>query len=694
MQFPPLFSRSTSFKIVCLLALTSICRAEETRDHNVTLDDYFSLAYLPEAVTSPDGRYIAYAQALWQESTDDRKADIWVVDTRSRLTKRLTFDREGYNSLKWSRDSKLLFFLGNRNREGATKPPFDGKTQIWRLTIDGDELIPVTSAPEGVDQFDLSGDSNDVYYSTSSNGPQKEWSALKNQFPEIVYGHRAEPITKITRLNMNDWRTEQVATIRCAVSELAVSPDGRYLALITAPEEAVISFEGKSRIDLIRLNTQQTTTLPDKLWRAEAPSPYGRLESLTWSDDSQALSFVIAFDGFPSEIIIARFSNEQPSLARLKRPTDISLLANVDMPLMMHWRRGSSELCFLGEQGGRIRIYSALQLTDAQQASVSCLTPGDVAVDSFSFDYSGDQIGAIVGDPTRFADICLFGPSGIVQRITNVNPQTKRWKLPRSSIVSWKGADNVPVEGILEIPPNATEGEKLPMIVVIHGGPTASSPFRLLYDYFGHGLYSFSDYAVLSPNYRGSTGYGDNFLTDLIGHENERDVDDILKGVDAMVERGIADPDRLGVSGWSNGGFLTNCIIARTNRFKAASSGAGVAETLLEWGASDEPGFTMAFLQGFPWAKALEYSKASPVFELGPVQTPTLFHVGENDPRCPSVNSRTLFRALSTYLSIPTELLIYPKEPHNLGGYRSRKAKMTWDLAWFDHYIRGKGSDK
>jgi dipeptidyl aminopeptidase/acylaminoacyl peptidase len=227
------------------------------------------------------------------------------------------------------------------------------------------------------------------------------------------------------------------------------------------------------------------------------------------------------------------------------------------------------------------------------------------------------------------------------------------------------------------------------MIVSIHGGPTQSKTFQLLYDYFGHVLYSSNGYAVLSPNYRGSTGYGDQFLTDLIGHENDIEVEDILKGVDAMVERGIADPNRLGVAGWSNGGYLTNCVIAKTDRFKAASSGAGIADILLEWGATDEPAYPMVFVQGFPWNVATAYQKASPVFSFGAVRTPTIFHVGENDPRCPSINSRTLYRSLKEYVGVPTELLVYPAEPHILQHYQSRKAKMAWDLAWFGRYIKG-----
>ena len=167
-------------------------------------------------------------------------------------------------------------------------------------------------------------------------------------------------------------------------------------------------------------------------------------------------------------------------------------------------------------------------------------------------------------------------------------------------------------------------------------------------------------------------------------------MEDILKGVDALVERGIADPDRLGVMGWSNGGYLTNCLISTTTRFKAAISGAGIVDAVMEFGANDEPAYSIALKQGFPWSRPENYHRASPTYRLDKVRTPTLIHVGGNDERCPPGHSRMLYRALKEYVHVPTELVVYPGEPHGLVKDRSRQAKMDWDLAWFDRYILGK----
>ena len=157
-----------------------------------------------------------------------------------------------------------------------------------------------------------------------------------------------------------------------------------------------------------------------------------------------------------------------------------------------------------------------------------------------------------------------------------------------------------------------------------------------------------------------------------------------------MVERKIADPKRLGVMGWSNGGYLTNCLISTTTRFAAASSGAGIVDTVMEWGGNDEPAYMNILKGGLPWDKPDVYRRTSPTYNFNKIRTPTLIHVGGDDPRCPPAHSRMLYRALKLYNKVPTELLRYEGEPHGLSKYANRRAKMTWDLAWFNRYILGK----
>ena len=199
-------------------------------------------------------------------------------------------------------------------------------------------------------------------------------------------------------------------------------------------------------------------------------------------------------------------------------------------------------------------------------------------------------------------------------------------------------------------------------------------------------------YAVLSPNYRGSTGYGDQFLTDLIGRENGIEVEDILKGVDAMIERKIGDPEAPRCDRLEQRRLSDELPDREDQPLQGSQQRHGIADIALEWGTNDEPAYAMAFVKGFPWNQAEEYRRASPVFTFDKVRTPTIFHVSHQDRHCPAGNSRMLYRALREYLKVPTQLIVYPDEPHGLGRYSDRKAKMTWDLAWFDRYILGKNA--
>lgn len=291
------YSNLYLFQIVLGLCFASALQAEEGRDHNITLDDYFTLAYLLESIISPDGQYVAYAEARWQESTDDRKADVWVVTTTNGEIRRLTFDRGGDNNLKWSPDSKYLYFAGNRHREGATQPPYDDTKQVWRVPVEGGEPLAITRFPGGIGVFDLSNDGHAIYYTTTHQDSGGEWSTLRDQFKNIQYAVSPGQITEVNKLDLQNWRIETFATLKRAISELSFSPERHRLALITAPEDTVMSFEGHSQIEVIQLATAESKVLPDELWRAKAPSPYGRLEALTWSKDGRALSFIIAFDG-------------------------------------------------------------------------------------------------------------------------------------------------------------------------------------------------------------------------------------------------------------------------------------------------------------------------------------------------------------------------------------------------------------
>jgi len=264
----------------------------------------------------------------------------------------------------------------------------------------------------------------------------------------------------------------------------------------------------------------------------------------------------------------------------------------------------------------------------------------------------------------------------------------REYKLPKAEAIQWKGADGATVEGILYYPIDYQPGQKYPLAVQTHGGPQAS-------DKFGFGSWgnyvqvlTAKGYAVLQPNYRGSTGYGDAFLRDMVGHYFKNAHLDVMTGVDEVIKRGIADPDRLVKMGWSGGGHMTNKIITFTDRFKAASAGAGAANWISMYAQSDVRTYRTPWFGGTPWQKNMPfdaYWNNSPLKDIANVKTPTIFLVGEKDVRVPMPQSVEMYRALKSN-GIPTHLYVAPREPHGWQELRHELFKMNVELEWFEKY--------
>jgi dipeptidyl aminopeptidase/acylaminoacyl peptidase len=678
--------------LVALVVLLSPAWAADppARTHDITVDDYLSIHLITTCETSPDGRWVAFTELRWGDHDKPRSTDLWVVNTGTGRPMRLTFDPVSEHSPQWAPDSQHLYFVTKRKR-GDDRPPYDGTDQVWVLATHPGEPFPVTRVKGGVQGYQLSKDGRLLYYLKKGKEAEREWKPMREKYPDIAFGSGAFHYNEIWQLDLETWREKKLVAPDRYITEFKVAPDGRRLAMITSPDDRLITKEGQTRVDVFDLQTEKTLTLPDKLWRADAPTPYGWLEGLAWSDDGDRLAFTVGFDGYQTEILVAEWTGAQPDVRRLTRPDEISVSGS------LQWIPGTADLCFRAQRRAREHIYCIADVRGGKQGAQRVLTPGDIVVHGFSFAPDGRHVAYIVSGTQHMTDVFwadLKTPAAAPARLTRINPQIDTWKLPQITLVTWKAPDGAEVEGVLELPPGYQEGDgPLPLAVELHGGPTDAALIGMQYWIYGRTLFPARGWALLSPNYRGSTGYGDKFMTDLIGREADIEVQDVLAGVDAMIERGIADPDRLGVMGWSNGGFVTNAVITTTQRFKAASSGAGVLDMFMQWGLEDTPGHVINYMRGLPWERTEAYVKASPGYRLGKVTTPTIIHVGENDERVPAANARTLYRALKEYTKTPTILLVYPGAGHGLAISDHRKGKLDWDVAWFDRYVLGKSDE-
>lgn len=673
-----------------ILFLIPVAVLAQGRTHDITPDDYFTLNTITEIAVSPDGSQVAYILSTWDKAEDNRKTDLWVVAAGGRAKPvRLTFDRANDRHPKWSEDGKSIYFLGNRKREAEKKPPFDGTTQIWRIAADGSgEPRAITRDAGGVTGFDYAHIADAIFYSKDKDhADQDDFAKLRSTY-KADYGHGKRKVSEIHKLDLATWQSRKLVDETRYIREFTVAAKGDRIAMITAFDDTVVKSEGESRVDIFDVykeglnETGKVTTPSTEVYRAKASSPYAWLDNLCMNEKGSGIAFTAVHDGYPAEVILFLETNDSNwKTRRVDRDGEWEVVGyGRSLGQSMKWG-GDDSLWFMAESEG---VASLRNIVNPSEGDKSLLKAS--AVGTFDLQTHVEGLCTVL-NPTF--DFPQLSPGG---RSFNLNPHTKTWRLPTIKHIKWKAPDGSNVGGVLELPYGYKEGDKLPLVVAIHGGPTTSTKAEMTFDPHNGRLYfAAAGYAVLLPNYRGSTGYGDKFVTDLIGHENDIEVKDIIAGIQHLVKEGIADENRVGVMGWSNGGYLTNCLITLKDspiKFKAASSGAGIVDTVSEWGFNDEPGYPIVFKKGLPWEQPEVYRKTSPTYQLGNVKTPTLIHVGGGDERCPPGHSRMLYRALKENLNVPTELVVYPGEPHGLTKYSNRKAKMEWDLAWFDKYLK------
>jgi len=673
--------RRCQFFLCALIIVSAVTvTAEPVRDHVIVPEDYFSLVYAGSPAVSPDAASVAWIQSGWAGPGAGRKSELWLTNVETRTSRRLTFDLTRPHGPVWSTNGKWIYFGGSWDREEEA-PPYDGSHQVWRVRPDGSGLFAVTRVADGIGHFEVARDG--LYYTVGIENHDDGWQDLKQKWGDLEYGHGVVEFDEVRHLDMNSWRDVQVLEATRVINFMTLSADGTRLALQTTPDEETIFNEGWSRIDVLDIATGNITTVTSQTWRDDHPSPFGWITEMDWAHDGKALAFAIAYDGFATQLWVADWRDDGIQLQRVTRPHPISLQGD------LAWRGKGRALTYLGEDRGRVRVYQVDGLRGGKQGKTRMLTGGDVVCTDYDFDENGKTCLVAVDHLDRTGDLYNLEKGGLTPR-TRINPQMETWILPQILDYTWTGGDGDEVHGILELPAGydrATDGP-LPTLIELHGGPTSSTKYRFRLWIYGRALMAANGYALLSPNYHGSLGYGDEFLAKLIDRENEIELTDIITGTEKMIADGLADPDKIGVMGWSNGGYLTNCaIVARPDLFKAASSGAGVLDMVIQWGVEDTPGHVINFMQGLPWERPEHYQAGSPLYGLDKVTTPTLIHVGGSDPRVPPAHSRALYRALYHYLDVPVELVVYPDEGHGLSTYENRLAKMEWDLAWFEMYL-------
>jgi dipeptidyl aminopeptidase/acylaminoacyl peptidase len=368
-----------------------------------------------------------------------------------------------------------------------------------------------------------------------------------------------------------------------------------------------------------------------------------------------------------------------------KRVRDMS--AGFDnSPGAMTWSPDGKSLYFTAGD----RVYSSVFRLDVASGKYNQLTQREI-VRGVSFDKGGSRVAFVVDSPMSpgnvySSDATFASP----RKLTDANPQLSNIALGESEVVTWKGSDGQEVEGVLLKPVGYRAGQRYPLLVDIHGGPTGAHNIGFKANWGSPGQYwAGQGWAVLYPNPRGSTGYGEKFMRGNVPDWGGGDYRDIMSGVDAMIARGVADADKLAVSGWSYGGYMTSWVVTQTNRFKAAMEGAGLTDLVSMYGTTDIPGYIASFFNGVPNKQTTEfYRQRSAITFVDNVTTPLLILHGGNDQRVPIGQPMEYFRQLKDR-GKTVQLVFYPREGHGFSEYYHQIDKVRREFDWINRYTLG-----
>ncbi len=643
----------------------------------VTADDYFLFDSVSDPHFSPDGATVAFVITSVDQKQNRRRSEIWAVPADgSREPGPLTTAPQSSTSPRWRPDGKALAFLSARavaDDNGETP-----RTQVWLLPLGGGEPRRLTSLANGVSSFVWSPDGTRMVV-VSRSGPS---DAAKSPSDVRHYAHANYKFNdtgwfddKKTHLWVVDVSSGRAAQITSGDdwndTDPQWSPDGTRIAFVSNRIGKAFDEDRNTDVWTIDANGGALTKISD---HAEGDT------SPRWSPDGRTVAFVSAVpEKSHPRIWLAPSTGGTPS----RTAAD-----NVDLiPTALRWAESGRALYF--ETG--YRGTSQLIRVDLASRRAAPITSGDRTVHALDVDTRTGRFVYAVNDPTHLDDLFIADATGANERqLTHVNEALlKQRSLVPVERVPYKGADGWDVDGFFMKPVGWEAGRKYPMILSIHGGPAGQYGFDWYHEFQ---VYASHGWAVFFTNPRGSTGYGEKFERGIELNWGGNDYVDIMKGVDAILAKyPWIDRDRLGVTGGSYGGFMTNWILGHTTRFKAAVTIRSISNFVSDDGTRDGQYGHADDFGGDIFDKFDLYWDRSPLKYAKNVKTPTLVLHSDNDFRVPIEQGEQWFRALR-HFGVPSEIVFFPRENHNLtrtGEPKHLVESLKWQVYWFDKYLDG-----
>lgn len=645
-----------------VLALALLLPALALAQRPMTITDIISLPVVSAPQLSPDGSQVAFVQADADWTANKRISHIWRAKTDGSETVQLTFGTDGESAPRWSPDGRTLAFVARRG--GAEV------AQIHLLAMDGGEAQALTTHKTAAGDPAWSPDGKVIYFVAADQKSDEQLAREKVKDDVFAFDENFQQ-RHLWRIDVATKTETKLTTGDFSVLSYEIARDGSTIAHHRAPTPLFGDAE-KGEVWLMKADGSGGTALTkNSVTEGGASlSPDGtQVLFLSQANDRfetyyNANLFVMPAGGGAARDLTKDFGNEVTDAA---------------------WSKDGKTIYFVANMGVHSQIFEILSTGGTPKA----LTSGNHAIGGWTYAPMTGRHVFTKDDPANAGDV-FTTTTGALAQVSHVFDRfAKDYRVPRQEKVSWKGADGVTVEGMLFYPLDYQQGQRYPLVVQTHGGPQAS-------DKFGFGRWSnytqvltAKGYVVLQPNYRGSTGYGDPFLRDMVGHYFVQAHLDVMTGVDHLIAIGLVDGDRMAKMGWSGGGHMTNKIITFTNRFKAAASGAGAANWISMYAQSDVRTYRTPWFGGTPWqanAPIAAYWDHSPLKDVAKVTTPTIFLVGQEDVRVPPPQSIEMYRALKS-LGVPTHLYMAPREPHGWGELRHELFKVNVELDWFERHV-------
>jgi dipeptidyl aminopeptidase/acylaminoacyl peptidase len=629
---------------------------------------------------SPDGKRVAFvvSEAFTAGDQSEFRSQIHVALSEDGKSFQLTRGDESALGPQWTPDGERIAFLRK----------VSGKAQVWVIHLHGGEAEPLTKAEGGVTGFRWSPDGSNLAYTAVDSTPKDRQEKIKAKDDARVVGawHARNRLYLIGTNGEKD-RREARGLIKGELSvagetspQFDWSPDGKSIVFAHVP---TADADDWTRGDISIVEVSSGTVRPLAQTRRAEASPF-------FSPDGTRVAYAASDDppswAFDSSVYVVPAGGGEPR--KLAETFD-------HRPELLGWSADGSALLYRENRGTTTRVF-ALPLTGEPRG----LGPQDGVVSEASLNASRTSLGFSFQKAEKPVEayLCRLDHSEAVQ-VSRTHDNLPARPVGKTEVIRWRSSDDKEIEGLLTYPAGYERGKRCPLLLLIHGGPagvftqtftgspvSSTSGSRHATSTYPIAAFAARGFAVLRCNVRGSSGYGKDFRHANTNDWGGGDFKDLMAGVDEVISRGVADPTRLGVMGWSYGGYMTSWVIGHTGRFKAASVGAAVTDLVSFSGTSDIHSFLPSYFGGEPWERAGDYREHSPIAHIKGVKTPALIQHGEDDERVPIGQGYELYDALKRQ-ACTVEMVVYPRAHHSIQEPKLLLDAMRRNLAWFEKYV-------